>query len=53
MIITEQDLLRHKKYFKKMKTRDKPIIVEVPKLSGPLKEDYFQEFIKKFIGLTI
>ena len=53
IIITEQDLLRHKDYFKTVKMRSNPVIIEVPKLIGPLKEDYFENFIEEFIGLKV
>ncbi len=53
IIITEQDLLRHKDYFKQVKMRQSPVVIEVPKLIGPLKEDYFETFIEDFIGLTM
>ncbi len=53
IIITEQLLMRHRDFLKEFKMKDKPIIVEVPKLIGPLKEEYFENFIKKYIGLAV
>ncbi|MHA1511391.1 MAG: V-type ATP synthase subunit F [Promethearchaeota archaeon] len=51
IIISEKFLIRFKDYFKTLKARKTPIIIEIPDIKGSLDFDYFQKFIQKYIGL--
>lgn len=51
IIISEKFLIQFKDYFKTLKARKIPIIIEVPDIKGSLNFDYFQQFIQKYIGL--
>jgi len=51
IIISEKFLIRFKNYFKTLKARKTPIIIEIPDIKGSLDFDYFQKFIQKYIGL--
>ncbi len=51
IIMSEKFLIRFKDYFKTLKARKTPIIIEVPDIKDPLEFDYFQQFIQKYIGL--
>lgn len=51
ILMSEKFLIRFKDYFKTLKARKSPIIIEVPDISGPLEFEYFQQFIQKYIGL--
>jgi len=51
IIISEKFLIQFKDYFKTLKARKVPIIIEVPDIKGTLDFDYFQQFIQKYIGL--
>lgn len=53
ILMNEKYLLRHQDYFKAKKSQKKPIIVEIPDLKGPFKEDYFKELIQRFIGVKV
>ena len=51
IIISEKFLIRFKDYFKTLKARKTPIIIEVPDIKGSLDFDYFQKFIQKYVGI--
>lgn len=51
IIMSEKFLIRFKDYFKTLKTRKTPIIIEIPDCKSPLEFDFFQKFIQKYIGL--
>jgi len=51
IIMSEKFLIRFKDYFKTLKARKTPIIIEVPDIRGSLEFEYFQKFIQKYIGL--
>ena len=51
IIISEKFLIQFKDYFKSLKAKKAPIIIEVPDIKGSLEFDYFQKFIQKYIGL--
>ena len=52
LIITkEQYVITHKKFFKTIKSERLPLIVEIPDILNPLAEDYFENFIKKYLEI--
>lgn len=51
IIINEQFLIRYRDYFREIKARKLPIIVEVPNIEGELSQQYFESFIKALLGL--
>lgn len=53
IIINEKYLLRFSNYFKTIKAQKYPIIVEIPDIRAPLAADYFQDFISKYLGLSL
>ena len=52
ILLNEKFLLRYRDYFKTVKSRKTPIIVEIPDIQGPLPEKYFEEFIKKYLNFS-
>ena len=52
ILMNEKYLVRQEKYFKKLKLKKLPIIVEIPDLKAPFKEKYFRHIIEQFLGLT-
>ena len=48
IIISEKFLIRFKNYFKTLKTRKTPIIIEFPDIKGPLEFDFFQIYMGAF-----
>lgn len=54
IMITEQILIRHKDYILPIKMeRRSPIIVEIPEMITKFREDYVNEIVKKYIGISI
>jgi vacuolar-type H+-ATPase subunit F/Vma7 len=53
IIMNEKYLLRNKEYFKQVKNRKSPIIIEIPDLFSPLSHEYYKEFIETYIGLNM
>lgn len=51
ILINEKYFLRNQEYFKKKKNKKHPIIVEIPDIKAPFKEEYYEDLIKKFIGI--
>jgi vacuolar-type H+-ATPase subunit F/Vma7 len=52
ILLNEKYLLRYREYFRVVKTRKTPIIIEIPDRQGPLPAKYFEEFIQKYIGFS-
>ncbi|WP_457557651.1 V-type ATP synthase subunit F [Candidatus Harpocratesius sp.] len=53
IIMNEKYLLRFKNYFKGIKSQKFPIIVEIPDIKAPFSADYYNHFIKQYLGLSI
>lgn len=53
ILMNEKFLIRYKSYFKSKKLEKTPIIVEIPDMKAPLKSDYVEDLIEKFLGLKI
>jgi vacuolar-type H+-ATPase subunit F/Vma7 len=53
IIISEKYLIRYPDYFKVVKLRKTPIIVDIPDLKNPLETSYFEAFMKKHLNLPI
>jgi vacuolar-type H+-ATPase subunit F/Vma7 len=53
VIISERFLLRNSAFINQIKTLKYPIVVEVPDISNPITDNYFEETIKKNIGMGI
>ncbi|MHA1718502.1 MAG: V-type ATP synthase subunit F [Promethearchaeota archaeon] len=51
ILMNEKYLIKYKSYFKSIKSRKFPIVVEVPDIKGPLDFDFFKKFIQNYIGL--
>jgi len=52
IIMSDKYLLRHRDYFRKIKVRKYPIVVEIPDLASPMQYEYFEEFLTTYLGLT-
>jgi len=52
VIMNEKYLVRYPEFFKEIKQRNYPIIIEIPDIKAPLSEGYFQHFIEQYIGLS-
>ena len=53
IILNEKFLFRHKNYFKTLKMGKIPIIVEIPDMNSRHPDEYYFNFIKKYIDLPI
>ena len=53
IMMNEKFLMRYREFFRKEKIKKTPIIIEVPDIEAPLKQQYFEEFIKEYIGLNV
>jgi vacuolar-type H+-ATPase subunit F/Vma7 len=53
IIVNDQYFVRYADYFKELKYRNTPLIVEVPGLHGTLNPDYFESVVKKMLGLEV
>lgn len=51
IIMNEQYLIRFKEYFRDIKSRKFPLIVEVPNFSKTLSQEYFETFIRNMLNL--
>jgi vacuolar-type H+-ATPase subunit F/Vma7 len=51
ILIKERYLINQKKFFKTIKNQRLPCIVEIPDIVNPLPEDYFENFIKKYLEI--
>lgn len=51
IIINEQYLIRFKEYFREIKTRKYPLIVEVPNFEKVLSQNYYENFIRNLLNL--
>ena len=52
IIMNEKYLLRFKQYFRPIKTQKFPLIVEIPDIKAPLTSEYFNHFIRQYLGLS-
>ena len=53
IFMPEKFLIRYKKYFQQIKVQHHPIIVEIPDIKAPLAGEYFNQYIKQLVGLTL
>ncbi|WP_371806867.1 V-type ATP synthase subunit F [Candidatus Lokiarchaeum ossiferum] len=53
VLLNEKYLMRQRDYFRRLKLRKYPIIIEIPDMKAPLKESYFRHLIEKYLGLTL
>lgn len=53
IIISERFLLRNTAYLKQIKILKFPVVVELPDIANPITEEYFEEIIKKNIGISL
>ena len=53
ILLNEKYLIRYSEYFKIKKLQKTPIIVEIPDIKAPVDENYFEELITKYIGISI
>ncbi|MHA1585104.1 MAG: V-type ATP synthase subunit F [Promethearchaeota archaeon] len=53
IILSETYLLRYWDYFKVIKLRKSPLIIEVPDMKAPLEEKYFRQLIEHNLGLRM
>lgn len=51
ILLNEQYLVRYQSYFKEIKMKRLPLIVEIPNIQGSLSQDYYENFIQKMLNL--